>query len=243
MVKRSSLRICAGLLMLTASCAKLLGIEPAICDPERYPTCRGTGDAGGGATVAHDTGATLADAASTLPGDAQALSEHELACKSYCNTVQAACVESNLQYATEKSCLDICVELMRTEAEVEAAGETSFDTIECRQKAARAVLDVGGEVQNLCQSAGMWGNDECGAPCEVYCGMMSRGCSEQFAAFSDCNAECTDVPKPATILFGADAPTGNTLQCRINHIRLATTTQNPGTHCPHAAGAAGPCQP
>jgi hypothetical protein len=240
MVKRSS-KLTAGVLFaLTASCAKLLGIEPAVCDPNFDRECsQAQLDASRDAAASSDT----SDADSQLDAQASpAQLAHAAACDAYCATVQEACVEANQQYATEKSCLDICAELMRTEAEVEAAGEATQDTIECRQKAARAVIDVGSEVENLCQSAGMWGNVECGAPCEVYCGMMSRGCSTEFEAFDDCPDQCKKVPQPATQLFGADPPKGNTLQCRINHIRLATTTQSPGIHCPHAAGALGPCQ-
>jgi hypothetical protein len=254
MVKPGQHSIGYALLALTTSCAKLLGIEPAVCDPDFDPrSCPGArldsgADAAPSSNAAQESGAqTLPDAqASTATTSADAASPeqfaHSAACKLYCATVQEACVEGNKQYATESSCLDICNELMRTEDEIETAGDVTNDTVECRQKAARAVLDVGSEIENLCQSAGMWGNTECGVPCEVYCGMMSRGCSTEFAAFDDCPDQCKDVPQPPTLLFGADSPPGNTLQCRVNHIRLATTTQNPGTHCPHAAGAAGPCE-
>jgi hypothetical protein len=154
--------------------------------------------------------------------------------------VQQACVEANSQYQSEVSCLEICTEVMRTEAERNAEGIAGNDTIECRLGAALSVIEVGTEVESLCLSAGMWGNDECGAPCDVYCGMMQVACGTQFESFSHCPDECAEV-EPGTQPFGVDVPPGNTLECRINHIRLATSTRNPTQHCPHAAGLGAPC--
>lgn len=184
-----------------------------------------------------DASALDASASLDARADAAVLSPRQSACAEYCVTIQQACVESNAQYQSEESCLEICNELMRTESERQDAGGSVNDTIECRLEAARAVIEVGAEIENLCVSAGMWGNDECGAPCEVYCSMMQAACTEQFEAFDRCPDECTEV-QPGGKPFGVMVDPGNTLECRVNHIRLATTTRNPGTHCPHAAGVA-----
>jgi hypothetical protein len=250
---RVARRICSALLglsILGTGCASLLGIEEATCDPEK-PDCAGSPTGSGGAhspDAASEAGAAEPGSMTADPGaldsgsldasvDAASLSPRQTACRDYCVTIQQACVETNAQYQSEESCLEICNELMRTEAEREDAGGSVNDTIECRLAAARAVIEVGAEIDNLCVSAGMWGNDECGAPCEVYCSMMSAACAEQFESFDSCPDECDEV-QPGGKPFGVMVDPGNTLECRVNHIRLATTTRNPETHCPHAAGVA-----
>jgi hypothetical protein len=222
------------LLCSTASgCAKLLGIEAAQCDP-KFSSC----------VTATRPDAATSDAATVLatnPEAGQPVTPHQAACETYCSLIQSACTLDNAQYLSEESCLEICGQLMLTEAETSDAGLTTNNTIECRIRAARAASEVG-EVADSCVTAGMWGNTECGEPCEVYCSMMQLGCPTQFTAFDDdCLGACSEVPW-STMAFSANVAMGNTLQCRINHIRLATVQRNPTIHCPHASGL-GPCGP
>jgi hypothetical protein len=141
------------------------------------------------------------------------------------------------QYSTIDQCMDVCVAVMRPQAEL--ADPDSRSSIECRIDRARDAFDA--EPDLNCQLASMYGGNFCGTACEVYCDMRQSAC-ESFIpdAGADCISECealADSEEPFTLSITS----GNTVQCRINHIRLAIDTQEPMLHCPHVLGAP-PCQ-
>ncbi len=156
-------------------------------------------------------------------------------CAEYCALTQSNCSGDNEQHATEESCLEICKDMMVSEAETEPS---STDTVECRLAAAEDAEIA--EPEFNCVVAGMTGGDVCGQPCPVFCDMMQRVCPDQFAeAFTNCDEECLELPRE-TDPFSLNMTSGNTLECRFNHLRLATDTQRPDVHCPHVAGNS-PC--
>ncbi len=155
-------------------------------------------------------------------------------CTEYCERTQDNCVDDSLQHNTVESCIAICLSMMVSEAE--QVDPDSTDTIECRLAAARDAEIA--EPEFNCEAAGMTGGNVCGAQCPVFCDMMARVCPAEFAAtFTNCTEECPDLPRE-TEPFSLNMTSGNTLECRFNHLRLATDSERPDIHCPHVAGLA-----
>jgi hypothetical protein len=83
----------------------------------------------------------------------------------------------------------------------------------------------------------MMGGGRCGQPCETYCDSLVRACGgvPEITLPDDCPSLCAAVPVQGG-LFSPNIVSGNVLECRINHLRLATEYRQPSTHCPHALG-------
>jgi hypothetical protein len=160
-----------------------------------------------------------------------------LACDEYCDLTMTTCVGADAQYLSIDSCLEVCQQQMRLESELE---QPSTNTIDCRVQSARNAAEAG-EVQFSCQEAGMMGGGRCGQPCEIYCDSLTRACggAPGITLPEDCSAVCAGVAVQGG-LFSPEITSGNILECRINHLRLATETRQPDAHCPHALGAS-PC--
>jgi hypothetical protein len=87
------------------------------------------------------------------------------------------------------------------------------------------------------------GNATCGTQCEAYCSIMllKPGCNDTLRAFNtmaECTAACALIPSN---ISNYEATTGNSLQCRIYHAKVAfsggQTTLD--AHCAHAAPLGG----
>jgi hypothetical protein len=174
-----------------------------------------------------------------LPGEeAGSVDPLEALCAEYCDTVGDHCTDDNAAYSNDAQCLEICASLLYSASELEQ-DDTSRNTIECRLAAAVDAND--GEPVLNCQVASMIGGEFCGTGCEVYCDMLSSACPTQFASFTDCEAECEATIPRTGELFLPTVTGGDSLECRVNHLRLAIDTRNPDLHCPHTVGQ-GPCQ-
>lgn len=178
--------------------------------------------------------------AGEMPEAGPALTPEELraeACDEYCTLVMATCVGEDQQFLSADSCLEVCNQQMRLASELE---QSTNNTIDCRVESARNAAEAG-EVQLSCQEAGMMGGGRCGEPCEIYCDSLGRACGAEPTVTlpTDCLATCADVPQQGG-LFSPNITGGNVLECRLNHLRLATESRQPDAHCPHALGAP-PC--
>ncbi len=160
-----------------------------------------------------------------------------LLCDSYCELLETTCVDADAQFKSKVNCAEVCEQMMLSEAELDE-DDPPNNTIECRLAAVTDAAEAG-EVAANCQHAGMMGTGQCGDACEVYCSYMELSCEPQFEQLGDCMAACAEVPRSG-VPFADEVPNGGNLECRVSHLRLATIERNPGTHCPHAAGAA-PC--
>lgn len=169
------------------------------------------------------------------PPDTGAGDPRRAACDEYCAAVTAHCTGDDVQYPSEQACLEVCLQLMRSESEV-PPGDSN--TIECRLAAAQDAQI--GEADLNCQLASMVGGEFCGAPCDVYCSMVEASCIELAPESFDCAAECATLPSTGEP-FTPSIESGNFIECRFNHLRLAVTSRNPALHCPHVLGAA-PCR-
>lgn len=166
------------------------------------------------------------------------------ACASYCTTLTANCTAANVQFTDSGACNTYCVRA-RTAPDFWSqgtTGATSGDTLACRTT--HAGLATADPVIH-CPHAGPSGGDTCGSWCENYCDLALAVCTGTLQLYADratCLTTCAGIPSvPST----PNAPSGNSIQCRINHLgRASAGGAAATTHCPHALAtpAAGtPC--
>jgi hypothetical protein len=158
-------------------------------------------------------------------------------CAAYCETLSEACSDTDVrQYASGDSCLATCAFLEPGEP-----GDTTKNTVQCRLAHAEQAQS-GGTPSSLCPVAGPagitpGGGDACGGICEAYCSLINVVCEGSFPGIflneDDCLEECRDIPSTKAP-FNASVADGDTIECRVYHLTLATTTTNP--HCLHAKG-------
>jgi hypothetical protein len=198
--------------LLTAmSCGRVIGIESAKEDPSFHPGQAGAANGGAG-------------------GDAPTVS-----CDDYCDTVMANCRGDFAVYTSLSTCLAVCATLP-----IGTDGDDIGNSVACRLRNARLARSTA-EPEVHCPIAGPGGFDTCGADCEGYCVVFRSACSVAFStdfeSNVDCVRACRDLPSPEQP-FDVSQNSGPTVNCRLWHVSAATL--DPGTHCPHAAGAA-PC--
>jgi hypothetical protein len=161
------------------------------------------------------------------------------ACETYCNAVAASCTAAtDNPYVNPNltgSCLDVC----NTRAAWPATGANT-NSLACRTTHAQLAASPGPPAVH-CPHAGPTGGTVCGSYCANYCYLALRNCTGTNQLFADdatCQTACTGLTVGAT----ANATTGNSVQCRINHLLAASAT--PAVHCAHGsvASTAGTCQ-
>jgi len=158
------------------------------------------------------------------------------ACETYCNSIAANCTAAaDAPYsALTGTCLDVC----NTRAFWPAAGANT-NSLACRTTHA-ALAGSPGPASVHCPHAGPTGGSVCGTLCENYCYLAQKNCTGANAlTFTpDCATACGNFATTGA----ANSSSGNTVQCRINH--LVAAGGNPATHCPHGsvASTAGTCQ-
>lgn len=165
------------------------------------------------------------------------------ACTTYCSTVATNCTAANLQYTPLIGpCQDYCVRALSNNPEIWSAGAaaaTSGNSLACRTT--HAGLAATDPVVH-CPHAGTSGGNTCGDWCENYCDLALSACTgsnQLYATKAACLTACALIPSGGV----ANATSGNTLQCRIYHLAVASTPANALVHCPHGnAVPTGPCQ-
>ena len=154
-------------------------------------------------------------------------------CDALCRQTQASCTGDDAQFATTADCLAACggYPTPRT------VGDASGDTAQCRSYHVQAATTDA----THCDHAGFTGADVCGAWCDVYCRDIQGYCTggnQQFADAATCATACGGYATTGAV---GDL-TGNTVQCRLEHVKHALG--DPGGHCGASgqASVAGACQ-
>jgi hypothetical protein len=151
-------------------------------------------------------------------------------CATYCAAIQSDCTGSNIQYASETVCNELCAKL-----DLGTLDDTGKDTIGCRM-AWLTKTKNNGEVD--CQGAGP-ASTTCGTKCDLYCKGMEAICVEQFATFQgNCLSDCAKLTDCGS--YVADGiRNDDSIECRLFHLTAAADL--PGEHCPHTLGQNGRC--
>ena len=145
-------------------------------------------------------------------------------CGEYCGTIQSACGDTGAlasQYADAATCNSYCDDWAAIP--LGAAGDTTGNTVGCRLAFARAALE--GDV-GACAVAGPTGGDVCGSWCDNYCYLAMTHCTDGDALYPNlgvCMNTCAELPssgEPTTL-------TGDSVQCRINHLFRAGDDSDP----------------
>ncbi len=146
-------------------------------------------------------------------------------CTKYCDLVQKHCTGENAQYADAESCLAFCAHLPPGDPwEQEKA-----PSLACRQYYAGnpALTDPAA----YCAAAGPFGGGLCGDRCTAFCEVTLSACAPDageapFPSLPACKTACADFAFRDAGTDGGgeglDGPTeGNTLNCRLFHLRKA----------------------
>jgi hypothetical protein len=157
-------------------------------------------------------------------------------CAAYCTSVTTNCTAANgnLQFADATACTAYCSKALVATPEIWSegtAGAASGNSLACRayHGGAPAAADPG----KHCKHAGPTGGSVCGGLCENYCALQASLCTgSDKITFSDlgCLIDCGAFPPDGL----NDTKTGNSVQCRINHLGLIVAGGDPVAHCGHA---------
>jgi len=106
-------------------------------------------------------------------------------------------------------------------------GATMGDTKACRvyHGGAPAMLDATAH----CPHAGSTGGTACGTLADVYCSQLAAVCGTQATA-----AECAKIAPVYPVGMHTDT-TGNSIYCRLYHLRAGVALNDLTTHCPHTS--------
>jgi hypothetical protein len=194
-----------------------------------------TADTGGGTDSGKDSGT---DTGTTTDGGSEA--GLAVSCANYCNIIATNCTAANQEYVNNATCLAMCANMTPG-----TAGDTSGDTLACRQYHAGAAA---GNAALHCRHAGFSGADTCGTShCAAFCKQDIALCGGQttppYASQADCETKCAAYPYVAATGGDTALTSGNTMQCRLYHLEAAygggaATT----THCPHTGQTSATCQ-
>jgi hypothetical protein len=164
------------------------------------------------------------DASTRTPFEDAAATASEL-CGQMCTKAMTQCTGAQTIYADEAQCVATCKAL-----DLGVAGSGAGNTIRCRI----AQLQAGN-----CSGGGVLGGNVCGAPCDGFCKVTSKACSaatqvanpfgDEGTCLETCRASLRFDPNAAQ---GGDISlTSDTLNCRAQHLLLAT--KDPDPHCGH----------
>ena len=134
-------------------------------------------------------------------------------CDAYCAAVMANCTGETAQYEDDATCAATCGfwELGRT-VDFDASG----NTVACHQYWAQESVDA-----ETCATAGPGGQMICGATLfDNFCELALQVCPAVFADVNECLT--TAMTWPGDPPYSANKTTGNSRQCRLVHLVLAT---------------------
>jgi hypothetical protein len=146
-------------------------------------------------------------------------------CGKYCELVMSNCTGENAQYETKDECLAFCGHLRLGDE-----GEEKAASVGCRQYWADSPARTSATA--YCLAAGPFGGGVCGDRCTTFCGVLLSACSPDggkpaYASQPECASACAGFSlKDAGSDGGGEGPSGptsgDTLNCRLYHLRLAT---------------------
>lgn len=146
-------------------------------------------------------------------------------CSTYCDSVLDSCSGTHTQYASREECLAFCARLP-----VGKAGDTQGNSVACRQLYAGSPART--DARGYCGAAGPFGGGGvCGDRCPIFCELVLGACSPEagaapFGTYPDCQTSCLAFAyKDGGADGGGELTTGptsgNTLNCRLFHLREA----------------------
>jgi hypothetical protein len=166
----------------------------------------------------------------------------EPSCTTYCDLVTATCVGDQAQYASRAECLEVCARLPPGDP-----GDIESNTVACRQYYAGSPART--NAGSYCLAAGPFGGGVCGDRCIAFCGLALGACSADagtppYDSYPDCQTACAGYAyKDGGADGGGEPPTGpatgDTLNCRLFHVRAAV---HDGTGCGNLAADSGACR-
>ena len=202
-------------------CETIIGLH----EPAALPADAGSGNAGtGGAAGA---GGKANDKAGM--------------CKAFCARANATCTGDYAIYHGAADCEPACKLL-------------TAEQIQCRDQQVSAAM-TSNEFWDHCQGATLGGSTACGGNCENYCAFMSVVCTDKNRVdgdlkMPDCVKKCKVLRDRESSLMGLPANTsrynidrdheGDSLQCRLVHLSIASGPGAADAHCWHAALAPKP---
>jgi len=163
-------------------------------------------------------------------------------CTAYCDSVLDACKDSHAQYSSREECLAFC-----TQFPPGKAGESAGNSLACRQFYAGSPART--DSSGYCGAAGPFGGGGvCGDRCPIFCELTMGACPSEagvapYASYPDCQTACLGFAyKDGGADGGGEPPTGptsgNTLNCRLYHLREAILA---GTGCENLAATSAAC--
>ncbi len=159
-------------------------------------------------------------------------------CDAYCDLVTATCKGEHMQYANKAECLAVCALLPLGQG-----GEKDTSSVGCRQVYADSPART--DSVKYCAAAGPFGGNLCGDRCTAFCQLTLAACAPDagkppFKSNADCQAACAELPFTDAGGEGLDGPVdGNTLNCRLYHLRTAIKDAN---YCVNLAPDSGMCR-
>jgi hypothetical protein len=195
----------------------LVGLLGFACSSSS-PTASGGdgGPSGDSATSNGDGGTSTGNDAAPTPADAKS-------CNDYCALLVTNCTGKNEQY-NDIECQGVCIENSKWNAGT--PGDTTGNTLACRVTHAKAAAT---DQAANCFIAGKSGGGVCGSLCENFCRLSAKNCTGANQIYKD-DAACMST---------CGAWNAEKADCLIYHLNAAS--EDPATHCPHAAADSQAC--
>jgi len=144
-------------------------------------------------------------------------------CENYCDFSALACTGVNAQYPNRSACLSYCENFPRG-----LWNDTSGNTLGCRiYHTLNAWIT---KDYTHCIHGGITGGNTCGTWCDVYCQLANDNCIGSNQLFSNTGACTTACGLYASTAY-SNSTTGNSVQCRINHLANAGIETDATTDC------------
>lgn len=229
---------------LLSGCAQVLDIPGREVDPTFGAAgVGGTSSGGSGQTGAGQAGAAGQGTTLVVPTCAQFCKEADGLCKNTDTTPEKP-GQYFKAYPSLGSCEAVCKTL--TPGDPSNPKDLEGNTLLCRYNQLRLAMESG-DLGKHCPAVGLGGANETeGYPCaaaagsavDFYCDQVEVFCPGAFAQRELCKKSAAGVPLVPP--QGQSTSEGNSMQCRFYH--LVAASEQPSTHCPHAAGAAPCCE-
>jgi len=185
----------------------------------------------------------LVDPAEAGRYDAGAPVGPEPDCATYCDQVMASCTGAHAQYVSGIQCHQLCQHMTAGDA-----GDMENNTLACRQYYAGSPART--SAGDYCLAAGPFGGGVCGDRCSAFCAFTLGACSPDagkdapYESYSACQTACAGFSYVDGGADGGGEPpdgptTGNSLNCRLFHVRAAVGN---GVGCTDLGADSGACR-
>jgi len=153
-------------------------------------------------------------------------------CENFCSESAKTCTGNLTLYANNADCMQFCNSLPDG-----AITDVSGNTKDCRIYHSLVAGTSAANAMTHCPHATHSGGNVCGSWCDVYCQMAIQHCTGNLTLFASTSA-CMTACSPIANTGKPNDASGNSIQCRIYHLGVASAGGATAvTHCPHAAVA------